>query len=140
MATMHFPSAARGLAVRFVLVITALSTISCNLGKDNSNLGTFPMGQKVQAGPLAYSVTEAEWRNELEGGHAPANRFLFLRMSITNNGGTQLAIPSFSLNGRNDKTYSEVTENTGAVTGWMGMLRSLSPGQTEQGWIIFDAP
>jgi hypothetical protein len=37
-------------------------------------------------------------------------------------------------------TYSEVTEDMDKVDNWLGLLRNVGASQTEQGWIVFDAP
>jgi hypothetical protein len=98
------------------------------------------MGEKVQTGALVYQVLEAEWRNELgNGGRSPKDRYLFIRLSVTNSSGTTVAAPALTIEGAG-KTYSEVVENTEKVDNWMGLLRNVAASQTEQGWIVFDAP
>jgi len=98
------------------------------------------MGERVQAGPLIYTVLEAEWKPQLDGGRAPVNRFLFIRVSITNSGGSQVSAPAFVLQAPDGKTYEEVTEGLGEVRNWLNILRTIAPAQTEQGYVIFDAP
>jgi hypothetical protein len=124
-----------------VLIVTcALSTGACNKARDASFIGTFHMGEKVQIGPMVYQVLESEWRTELGGGgRTPRDRYLFLRMSITNNGGSTAAVSTMTLEGAG-KTYAEVTEDMDKVDNWLGLLRNVRGSQTEQGWIVFDAP
>ena len=100
------------------------------------------MGERVQAPPLVYNVLQAEWKPVLsEGGAVPRHRFLFIRLSATNSGGQTVSIPPFQLESADGKTtYQEVTEGMEGVSDWLGMLRSLQPAATEQGYVVFDAP
>jgi hypothetical protein len=125
-----------------VSILTAgLALASCRRAKDASFIGTFHMGERVQAGPLIYTVLEAEWKTQLEGsGRMPANRFLFIRVSITNSSGSTVSAPAFILEGPDGKRYEEVTEGLGEVRDWLNILRTIAPAQTEQGYVIFDAP
>ena len=130
----------RCASVALVLLASAATQTACQRGKDASFIGTFRMGERVQAGPLIYTVLEAEWKPQLDGGRTPANRFLFIRVSITNSGGSQVSVPAFVLQAPDGKTYEEVTEGLGEVRGWLNILRTIAPAQTEQGYVIFDAP
>jgi hypothetical protein len=91
-------------------------------------------------GPMVYQVLEADWRTELgNGGRTPKERYLFLRMSITNGDSSPASVSTFTLENAG-KTYSEVTEDMDKVDSWLGLLRNVGGSQTEQGWIVFDAP
>jgi hypothetical protein len=126
---------------RLVLVAFLCALAACSRGKDASHIGTFQMGERVQAGPLIYNVLEAEWKPQLESsGRAPKERFLFIKVSMTNSSGSSVSAPAFTLESSTGKTYEEVTEGLDGVTDWLGMLRTIAPAQTEQGWAIFDAP
>ena len=47
------------------------------------------MGERVQVGPLVYQVLESDWRSELgSGGRTPKDRYLFVKVSITNSSGS----------------------------------------------------
>lgn len=99
------------------------------------------MGEKVQIGPMTYSVLESEWKTALtEGGRAPKNRFLFLRITMTNSGGQPAAAPSFELEAADGTRYQELTQNVEGVNNWLGLLRNVPPSSSQQGAIIFDAP
>jgi hypothetical protein len=99
------------------------------------------MGEKVQAGPLEYSVTEASWRPVLaDNGPRAKNRFLFLKVAIRNSGNEPIAVPGFTLLGPDKTEYSEVTEGTREVQDWLGLFRTVRPEETKQGWVVFDAP
>jgi hypothetical protein len=123
------------------LALAVLLTTGCTAGKDSSVIGTFRMGERVQAGPLEYSVTEANWRAVLsETGPRPTNRYLFLKVSIRNTGNAPVAVPGFTLLGPEDAEYSEVTEGMRDVPNWLGLFRTVQPSETQQGWVVFDAP
>jgi hypothetical protein len=117
-----------------------LATAACNRGKDISHIGTFHMGEKVQAGPLVYTVLEAEWKPELESGRTPSHRFIFIKVSIANGSDSQATAPGFTLEGPGNKVYTEITEGLEGVSDWLGLFRTIQPAQTEQGYVIFDAP
>jgi hypothetical protein len=132
------------LALAAAVACGALLLAGCSCAKartDNALIGTFKMGERVQAGKIIYNVLEAEWKAALtEGGRAPQHRFLFLRVSITNSGGQPVSVPAFELLGTNDTNYQEVTENMAGVRNWLGLLRTVAPATTEEGTVVFDAP
>ena len=124
-----------------ILMLTcALLGAGCRKANDASFIGTFRMGERVQVGPLVYQILESDWRNELgTGGRSPKDRYLFVRVSITNGSSSAISVPGFTIEG-NGKTFSEVTEQMDKVDNWLGLLRNVGGSQTEQGWVVFDAP
>jgi hypothetical protein len=99
------------------------------------------MGEKVQAGPLIYTVLQAEWRTQIEGtGRTPNNRFLFIRATITNSSKAPISAPAFTLRGHDGQVYEELVEGIEGVRNWLNILRTIAPGQTEAGYVVFDAP
>jgi hypothetical protein len=126
-------------SVALMLVCSAL-TSGCSKGVNASFIGTFRMGERVQVGPLVYQVLESDWRSELgSGGRTPKSRYMFVKLSITNSSGKTISTPTLTLEGAG-QTYTEVTEDMDKVDNWFGLLRNIGPSQTEQGWIVFDAP
>jgi hypothetical protein len=101
---------------------------------------TFAIGEKVQVGKLVYQVIEAQWVLDVEGAkQSPKNRILQLRVTITNSGGTEAALPYLRLidaAGNEIVEFSEIEGNSR----WLGMLRRLQPALTEEGLIYFDVP
>jgi hypothetical protein len=133
-------AAARAISAAVLIAVCALTITACRKGRDASFIGTFHMGEKVQMGPMVYQVLESAWKTELgSGGRTPKDRYLFLRLSITNGGGAPESVSNLTLEG-NGKTYNEVTEDMDKVDNWLGLLRNVGVSQTEQGWIVFDAP
>jgi hypothetical protein len=128
-----------GLAVPAVLTLCALVLTGCSK-TDSSLIGTFRTGERVQVGPVIYQVLESDWRNELgPGGRAPKDRFLFVRLSITNSSASPVSIPGLTIEA-SGKSYDEVTDGMDKVDNWLGLLRNVQGSQTAQGWIVFEAP
>lgn len=101
------------------------------------------MGERVQMGTMVYTVLEAQWKGSLIDngtGRPPKHRYLVVRISATNSGGSVAGIPPFTVIGAKDDTYMEVTEGLEEVTNHLGVLRMIQPAETEQGVIVFDAP
>jgi hypothetical protein len=133
-------TAARATCAAFVIAVCAFTLAACRKGGDASFIGTFHMGEKVQIGPVVYQVLETQWKTELgSGGRTPKDRYLFVRVSITNGGTENASVSNLTLEG-NGKTYTEVSEDMDKVDNWLGLLRNVGRSQTEQGWVIFDAP
>ena len=103
----------------------------------------YKMGDKVSVGPVTYTVLEAEWRTELGGGEGlpqtPQNRFLLLKVSITNGGGAQVAIPLLTVENQKKESSMEVSEVKN-LPNWLGLVRLVNPAQTEEGYLVFDVP
>ncbi len=128
------------LPAMVLILVCAVFTIGCHKARDTSFIGTFRMGERVQLGPLVYQVLESDWRNELgSGGRTPKERYVFMKMSITNSSSSAVSVPAFTIEG-GGKTFTELSEDMDKVDNWLGLLRNISPSQTEQGWIVFDAP
>jgi hypothetical protein len=125
-------------SIVMALVCAAFAS-GCSKG-NASFIGTFRMGERVQAGSLVYQVLESDWRSELgSAGRTPKNRYMFVKLSITNTSSNTISVPTLMIEGAG-QTYPEVTEDMDKVDNWLGLLRNIGPSQTEQGWIVFDAP
>jgi len=103
---------------------------------------TFRMGERAQVGPLIYSVLETEWRNQLGGSlqaRIPQHKYLLVRLTITNAGNREQAVPLLNLVDSSGKSHMELSQGEG-VPEWFGLLRVLPPAGTEQGRLLFDVP
>jgi len=115
--------------------------LSCQR-KASGNARVWRMGEQVKVGPLIYSVLEAEWHADLRAGDkqvVPQNRFLMVRLSVTNSGGQPVSVPGVSLEGAGGEAYYEQTEVEG-VPDRLPPLRHLAPAETIVGRVLFDAP
>src|SRR5712692_5918560 len=130
----------RNVCLALGLVFAVWST-ACSATKSGPR-DQYRMGEKVQAGPLIYTVLETQWKSqlgELLTATVPNNRFLLVKISVTNSGGSEVMVPSLSLEDAGGRSYPEVSDGRG-VPQWLGLLRRVSPAQTEQGNVAFDVP
>jgi hypothetical protein len=110
--------------------------------KEVQQRSEFTMGERVPVGQMTYSVVESSWRAQLGEGfrvRTPVQRFLLLKISVTNGTGKDVSIPLLTLDGSNGQTYQEIANGEG-VDNWFGLLRTLNPGETQQGNVLFDVP
>lgn len=102
----------------------------------------YTLGEPVVAGGLTYKVIEARWRDQLEASptpRVPERNFLLVRVQVTNSAGAELGIPFLKVENSNGDTFTE-SENGAGVKNWLGLIRRISPAQTEDGWLLFDVP
>ena len=130
-----------------VLFTSILLIAACGKGpgaKDGPLIGTFPMGERVQVGHLIYTVMEAKWQTQLSDdpkSRPPKNRYLVVKMNITNSGPDQTVIPPMVLINNSGVNSAEVSEGVDDEPRWFGgLLRSLKTMQTDPGVVIFDVP
>ncbi len=121
-----------------VLAATILLS-SCGRNTAQSR-AAFRMGEQMQVGSLIYNVLETKWVSQLGDllrQRVPKQRFLLIRVSITNSGGKEASVPFLSLEDTKGQSYPEEQSGEG-VDEWMGFLRTIQPAQTENGWLVFD--
>jgi hypothetical protein len=124
-----------GFAVLFVLFLGGCQ-------KAQESRSQFAMGERVPVGQMTYSVIESAWRTQLGESfkiRTPEQRFLLVKISVTNGTGKDVSIPLLTLEGNNGQMYREIADGEG-VDNWFGLLRTISPGQTQQGNVLFDVP
>ncbi len=102
----------------------------------------YAMGERINVGPLTYNVIESAWQNQLGNEfkmRIPEQRYLLITISVTNGGGHDVSVPLLTVQSQNGTTYTE-SDNGEGVEQWFGLLRTLSPAQTQQGRLLFDVP
>ena len=62
-----------------------------------------------------------------------------ITLSVTNGGGKDVSVPLLTLENQNGQTFQE-SDNGEGVENWFGILRTLTPAQTQQGLLVFDVP
>ena len=125
-----------------LLLAMLLFSSACKSKKVAPGVLTFRMGERVTVGPVIYNILHAEWKPSLgdgSGARAPQNRFLVLRVSITNNGTKDIGVPLLNLYEPNGKQHREL-DDIQDYPGWLGLYRMLKRQETLQGVIVFDAP
>ena len=103
---------------------------------------TYSLGQKVKLGNLTYLGIDTQWLPAFgEGATARAaqNRFLLVRLSVTNSGNTEAAVPNFGVEDTSGRRFPELRDGDG-VPDWIGALRTLAPADTLVGNAAFDVP
>jgi hypothetical protein len=135
------------LAISIVAGICVLTLNSCRPGTETAQqpfLGNFSMGQKVRVGPFTYTVLEARWKASLSNdpqARFPRNRYVIIRLSVTNSGSDEAAFPQLTLQSGTGQEYQEIIEGVSAVPSWLAPLtRNVKPAQTDTGNIVFDVP
>lgn len=101
-----------------------------------------PAGEKASVGHLTYSIVESQIMPRLgddANPRIPRDRFILVQVAISNSSNADNPIPAMELLDDYGKTYSELTDGTG-VSNWLGMIRHIGAGQTERGFVAFDAP
>src|SRR5687767_397945 len=102
----------RKLSILFALA--ALLASGCSKNKAAPIVAR--MGENLTVGSLIYNVIETEWKDQLGDtppGRIPANRFLLVRLSITNSGGTETIIPAMSMADSRGTVHNELTDGAG---------------------------
>jgi hypothetical protein len=92
--------------------------------------------------PLIYTVLDAEWFDQLgdpPNVGTPKQRFLAIRLSVTNSGSGTSGVSALRLEGYRGTTYEELTNGEG-LSVWLGYLRTVKAAQTERGRLLFDVP
>lgn len=126
---------------RFLLLLLISLLSGCQAEMEPQKL-TYDMGERVSNPPLTYMVIESTWASqlgELFQARVPQQRFLVLSISVTNGGGRPVNLPLFTLEDAGGNRYQELSDGTG-VSNWLGILRTIEPGQTVQGRLLFDVP
>jgi len=127
--------------LRLPLFAAVLLLTGCG-HQQNSLRIDYPMGERVTLGPLTYNVIETAWRSQLGSDfklRIPQQRYLLVTISVTNGGGHDVSVPLLTLENQSGQTFLE-SDNGEGVDNWFGLLRTLSPAQTQQGRIVFDVP
>jgi hypothetical protein len=102
----------------------------------------YAMGEKIPFGPLTYNVIESSWQTQLGDTfklRIPQQRFLLITVSVTNGGGNDVSVPLFTLENPSGQDFLESDDGEG-VDNWFGLLRTITPAQTQQGKLVFDVP
>lgn len=128
---------------RLALIAAAfLSLTGCPDAKSTAEQRVYQMGERVDVGGVVYTVLESEWRASIGEGSdeiIPKNRFLILRVTITNGTGTPANLPFLTVENAKQESTMEV-DNAKPVAGWMGLVRVVAAAQTEEGKMVFDVP
>src|SRR4051794_18419625 len=121
----------RHIRVLLLPIVAALFLTSCSDTDKPIPVRTSAMGERVVLGHIVYTVFETQWLTHIgEGPDAriPQNRFFLVRMTAVNSAGTDLLVPTMSIQDDSGTTYSELNDGTG-VPQWAGYLRTVKPAE-----------
>jgi hypothetical protein len=124
------------------VVLVYLSMAGCGSQGGKADPKTFKMGERVQVGPLIYTVLDTEWFDSLGEGtnlRVPKHRFLAVRLSVTNSGPGTAEIPGMSLVDAHEAAFGELSDGRGCDE-WLGFLRTAKSAETIHGRALFDVP
>jgi hypothetical protein len=128
--------------LRSVLVCAGIAALLAGCSRQKPHpVVTYKMGETARVGPLAYTITETEWMDQLgegAGARVPKHRFLAIRLTVTNGGAGRSAIPVTELVDSRGESHPEV--DAGELSDWFGALRTLDPAQSDHGRVVFDVP
>ena len=117
-----------------------LALCGCGAGGSANQSAVHQMGERVQVGPLIYTILEMEWLNELPGDaspRVPQNKFLTIRATVTNSGSREINMPLLNLVDEGNKQILEIDDGKG-VEEWFGLYRAIKPADTLPGRLVFD--
>lgn len=127
-------------------VVLALAVLGClcitACTPKATAIRSYTIGEQADAGLIIYTALEAVWKSQLGEGPAPRlpqDRFLLVRLRITNSSPHETSVPLTTLVSPSGREYPELTDGEG-VEDWLGVLRRLKPNETDFGWVLFDAP
>jgi hypothetical protein len=123
----------------FAAAALLLAAPACSSRGGSAGVAVHQMGERVQAGSLIYTILEVEWVNQLASRlpKTQDGKFAVIRLSITNSGNHEIAVPMLQLVGDRNAEAMEVAQVEG-VEEWLGVLRTVKPAETIQGRIVFD--
>lgn len=113
---------------------------ACGAGGSVNQTAVRQMGERVQVGPLIYTVLEADWLNELPGEanpRLPQHKFLTIRATVTNSGSREVHMPLLNLVDEANNQVLEIDDGKG-VEEWFGLYRAIKPADTLPGRFVFD--
>lgn len=127
----------------FWLMVAAVSCLLASAcAPDRALIRSYTIGERADAGLIIYTALEAAWKSQLgepPAARMPQDRFLLVRLRVTNSSPHEASIPLTTLVAPSGKEYPELSDGEG-VEEWLGVLRNLKPNETIYGWVLFDAP
>ncbi|HZO57610.1 MAG TPA: hypothetical protein VFB63_33165 [Bryobacteraceae bacterium] len=131
----------RPVALPAFCLALCLMLPGCGAGGSASQSAVRQMGERIQVGPLIYTILEADWQNELPGEASPRlpqHKFLMIRATVTNSGSREVNMPLLHLVDDANKQILESDDGKG-VEEWFGLYRAIKPADTLPGRFLFDA-
>jgi len=100
-------------------------------------------GDTVHVGYTSYAVWKSWWSDRLSANeflsHRPNAAYLFVDLTVRNDDMKARMVPSLILTDENGAEY-EASSHGWATDGAIGILESLNPSVSKQGFVVFDVP
>ena len=129
------------LIARLFIVSLVVLLWSCSPSAERQTK-IYQAGEKATIDKLTYAVIDTQIHPRLgeePTPRIPQHRFYVVQIATSSGNNTDVAIPAMTLVDDSGKSYPELADGAG-LQHWLGMVRSVSPAQTERGEILFDAP
>lgn len=136
----YFATGRRRAGLFALCLAAALLLPACGAGGSGNQAAIRQMGERVQVGPLIYTILEADWLNELPGEaspRVPQHKFLTIRATVTNSGSREVNMPLLNLVDEANNQILEIDDGKG-VEEWFGLYRAIKPADTLPGRFVFD--
>jgi hypothetical protein len=124
-----------------VVLLCAFACALTGCGQDSGQIRTYPLGERVQTGPLGYDAFDTRWFLTLgppATPRIPTNRFLIVHLDVANGGATETNVPTLALVDDSGQVINEVTDGS-YVPDWIGVARKVRPMEELKGNVAFDA-
>jgi hypothetical protein len=145
-----------GLLIFVILVIIGYFTNDITRKSSSSNTSSasskteptaekkvYKEGDSVHIGYTTYAVWQSWWSSKLSSNEfldqRPNAMYLFVELMVRNDDKKARMVPPFKLVDENGAEY-EASSNGWAVEGSIGILESLNPSVSKQGFVVFDVP
>lgn len=111
--------------------------------KPESEKKVYKEGKTVNIGYTSYAVWRSWWSNRLSNNQfldqRPNAMYLFVDLTVRNDDKKARTVPPFKLVDEKGAEYED-SSNGWAVDGSIGIIESLNPSVSKQGFVIFDVP
>jgi F0F1-type ATP synthase epsilon subunit len=111
--------------------------------KETAKPKIYNEGENVNVGYTTYVVWHSWWSNRLSENQflnqRPNAMYLFVELTVRNDDKKSRMVPPFTLLDENEQEY-EASSNAWAVEGSIGVIESLNPSVSKQGFVVFDVP
>ena len=116
---------------------------SSNNKSTSKTIKTYKRGKTLHVGYWSYCVWDYEWTYKLSDNQflnqEPDYTYLKINVSARNNAKDSSILPQFKLIDSKGNEYDQ-SSKAFAVENSLGILESINPTLTKQGYIIFDVP
>ena len=137
----YYAARLRRAAVPALILGICVLVSGCGAGGSGNQTVVRQMGERIEVGPLVYTILEADWLNELPGEASPRipqHKFLTIRATVTNSGSREINMPLLHLVDQANNQILETDDGKG-VEEWFGIYRVIKPADTLPGRLLFDA-